>query len=74
MRIGNGQEFFLPPVDPTHPGVGLAFRAMPVSTCNGELTITCIMVSNPLWRVRDSRKEVYLHFSIFWIMSAPHNV
>jgi hypothetical protein len=32
------------------------------------------MVSNPLWRVWDSREEVYLHFSEFWIMPAPHNV
>jgi hypothetical protein len=31
VRIGNGQKFFLSPVDPTHAGVGLAFWAMPVS-------------------------------------------
>lgn len=35
---------------------------------------SCLMVSVPLWRGRDSREEVYLHFSVFWIMSAPHNV
>jgi hypothetical protein len=74
MGIRNGKKFFLPSIDPTTAGVGLAFGTMPVSTCNGELTISCLMVSVPLWRGRDSREEVYLHFSVFWIMSAPHNV
>lgn len=32
VRVGNREKLFLPPVDPTHAGVGLAFRAMPVST------------------------------------------
>jgi len=32
MRIGNGKKFFLPPIDPTKAGVGLAFWAMPIAT------------------------------------------
>ena len=35
---------------------------------------SCLMVSNPLWRGRDSREEVYLHFSVFCIIAALHNV
>jgi hypothetical protein len=30
MRIGNRQKLFLPSIDPTDTGIGLAFRAMPV--------------------------------------------
>jgi hypothetical protein len=51
MRIGDRKKFFLPPIDPTTAGVGLAFWAMPVSTGTGELTITCLMGSIWLWGV-----------------------
>ena len=30
MRIRNGKKFFLPSIDPTTAGVGLAFGAMPI--------------------------------------------
>ena len=30
MRIGDREKVFLPPVDPTKAGVGLAFWAMPI--------------------------------------------
>ena len=32
MRIWNGKKFFLPSIDPTTAGVGLAFWAMPIAT------------------------------------------
>jgi hypothetical protein len=32
VRVRNRKKFFLPRVDPTHAGVGLAFRAMPIAT------------------------------------------
>ncbi len=32
MRIGYGKKFFLPSINPTTAGVGLAFWAMPIAT------------------------------------------
>jgi hypothetical protein len=52
VRIRGWKKFFLPPVDPTKAGVGLALGTVPIPARNGELTISCLMVSNPLWRVR----------------------
>jgi len=35
---------------------------------------SCFMVSNPLWRVRDSRAQFCRRFNVFWVASAPHNL
>jgi hypothetical protein len=67
MRIGDRKKFFLPPIDPTTAGVGLAFWAMPVSAANGELTITCIMGSIWLWGVPGEKEEFGGLFDAFGV-------
>ena len=47
--VGNRQDLLLPRSKPLITCVGLTLRAMPVSTCNGELSITCLMGSLSLW-------------------------
>src|SRR2546427_7684303 len=37
------QEFLLPLMQPLLPGMGLTLRAVPITTSNGELSITCLM-------------------------------
>src|SRR5579863_8339985 len=52
MDVRHGQKVPAARIEPAVTGVGLALRTMPVSTSNGELTITCLMGSNSLWGVR----------------------
>jgi hypothetical protein len=52
MMVDNGQQLLLPPPKPLLPCIGLAFWAMAVTAGNGELSITCLMGSVPLWGVR----------------------
>ena len=55
MEITDVQQFLLPFGQPAVAGVGLAFWAMPISTRNGELSITCLMGSLSLWGVEEAR-------------------
>ena len=45
MDVRHGQKVPATRVEPAVAGVGLALRTMPVSTRNGELSITCLMGS-----------------------------
>ena len=52
MDIACGQQFPLARLKPAQARVALASGTMPVSARNGELSITCLMGSFLLWRVR----------------------
>ena len=45
MDVRHGQKVPAARIEPAVAGVGLALRTMPVSTRNGELSITCLMGS-----------------------------
>jgi hypothetical protein len=45
MNVGNCEKLSLACGEPLLPSVRLAFRAMAVTACNGELSITCLMGS-----------------------------
>jgi hypothetical protein len=51
VEIAGRKKFLFALGDPTFPCLCLALGAVPVAACNGELTITCLMGSNSLWRV-----------------------
>jgi hypothetical protein len=51
MDVASGQQFPFARPEPAPARVALASWAMPVSARNGELSITCLMGSNFLWRV-----------------------
>ena len=55
MDVGHGQKVAAARIEPAVTGVGLALRTMPISTRNGELSITCLMGSNSLWGVEPAR-------------------
>src|SRR6516162_8783518 len=45
VQVVRGQQFSLTRSDPAFPSSRLALRAVPISTANGELPISCIMGS-----------------------------
>jgi hypothetical protein len=49
MDVRNRQEFLLAGRQPLLPGMVQTLRTMPVAAANGELTISCLMVSIFLW-------------------------
>jgi hypothetical protein len=51
MNVACRQQLALARLEPAKARVGLTLRAVSVSAGNGELTITCLMGSNSLWRV-----------------------
>ena len=51
VHIGDRQQFSNASGEPFIARVDLTLRAVAVATSNGELTITCLMGSNSLWRV-----------------------
>ena len=51
MDIAGGQKVPAARIEPAVRGVGLTLRTMPISTRNGEISITCLMESNFLWGV-----------------------
>jgi hypothetical protein len=52
VSVGGRQDFGSTRLDPALSGIGLTLGTMPVAACNGELTITCLMVSISLWRAK----------------------
>jgi hypothetical protein len=52
MHVAGGQQLSFACLEPAHTRARLASWAMPVAARNGELSITQIMGSNSLWRVR----------------------
>ena len=51
VEIGDRQKLRFSLLEPSSAGRGLALGTMTVAAGNGELTITCLMGSNSLWRV-----------------------
>jgi hypothetical protein len=49
--VADRQEFLLAGAQPLLPGIGLALWTVTIPTGNGELSITCLMVSDSLWGV-----------------------
>jgi len=49
VDIAGGEQFAFPRLKPAQAGIALAPWAMPVTTRNGEISITCLMVSFSLW-------------------------
>ena len=45
VQVARGEQFSLTRSDPAFPSSRLALRAVPISTANGELPISCIMGS-----------------------------
>jgi hypothetical protein len=52
VHVGHLEQLALARVQPALPRLRLALRAVPVPTANGELTITCLMVSARFWGVQ----------------------
>jgi hypothetical protein len=51
MEISCRQKFPLAGGDPTLSRLALAFWTVAIATCNGEISITCLMGSTSLWGV-----------------------
>jgi hypothetical protein len=45
VHIAGGQEFLLARLQPAVAGLGLTLGTVPISTRNGDLSITCLMGS-----------------------------
>jgi hypothetical protein len=59
MHVARGQQLAFALSKPADAGVALALRAVPVTTRNGARSITCLMVSNFLWRVASRERAIY---------------
>jgi hypothetical protein len=60
VEIARRQKLALSCRDPSLARLVLAFRAMPVTASNGEISITCVMGSISLWgvgRLNDARSN-----------------
>jgi hypothetical protein len=67
MDIARRQQLPFTLLEPADAGVALTSWAVPVATRNGELSITCLMVSNSLWRVGSPRQAISWDSKTLWI-------
>ena len=65
VKVAGRQQFLLPSSDPSLTGLSLTLGTMTITTCNGELSITCLMGSISLWGVDWRKPFVFLKESVF---------
>jgi hypothetical protein len=58
MDIARRQQLPFTLLEPADAGVALTSWAVPVAACNGARSITCLMVSNSLWRVASRERAM----------------